>query len=161
LFIIDWRRIRRQKSVCPLHWDLSCAEHLQVGESHVDGAYRGAQEELGLVVPDACKPNNPLEVVRGPHLSYSSYPLRRVLDNELVVTFALHVLEFRDSEVEVDGVEVCAHAWESWREVWADMASETPAREYCPWFVEDMRYFVHFITLKGELQEPEERKQSN
>ena len=37
-----------QKSVCPLAWDLSVAEHLQVGESWESAALRGLQEELGV-----------------------------------------------------------------------------------------------------------------
>ena len=36
------------KSVCPLIWDLSVAEHLQVNESWEDAAHRGLAEELGI-----------------------------------------------------------------------------------------------------------------
>ncbi|MEM1231765.1 MAG: NUDIX domain-containing protein [Pseudomonadota bacterium] len=36
------------KDVCPGLWDLSVAEHLQPGEAYLEGALRGAQEELGL-----------------------------------------------------------------------------------------------------------------
>jgi len=37
------------KSVCPLAWDLSVAEHLQVDESWEDAAHRGVAEELGII----------------------------------------------------------------------------------------------------------------
>ena len=36
------------KSVCPLAWDLSVAEHLQVDESWEAAAHRGLAEELGI-----------------------------------------------------------------------------------------------------------------
>jgi len=36
------------KDVCPGLWDLSVAEHLKPGESFLDAAHRGLQEELGL-----------------------------------------------------------------------------------------------------------------
>jgi isopentenyldiphosphate isomerase len=39
-----------EKVVCPQNWDLSCAEHLSMGEEYIDGAVRGLKEELGLVV---------------------------------------------------------------------------------------------------------------
>lgn len=38
------------KDVCPLKWDLSVAEHLQVGENYEQAAVRGVQEELGTSV---------------------------------------------------------------------------------------------------------------
>jgi isopentenyl-diphosphate delta-isomerase len=46
------------KRVCPRAWDLSVAEHLQVGESWVAAAHRGLAEELGLhcVALVACGP---------------------------------------------------------------------------------------------------------
>ena len=46
------------KSVCPLTWDLSVAEHLQVNESWEDAAHRGLEEELGIrqVELTACGP---------------------------------------------------------------------------------------------------------
>ncbi len=36
------------KDVCPGLWDLSAAEHLMPGESYLEGALRGLQEELGV-----------------------------------------------------------------------------------------------------------------
>jgi isopentenyldiphosphate isomerase len=36
----------QQKDVCPNKWDLSCAEHLQPGETYLKGALRGLSEEL-------------------------------------------------------------------------------------------------------------------
>lgn len=36
------------KKVGPGQWDLSCAEHLQPGESFRDAAARGLEEELGV-----------------------------------------------------------------------------------------------------------------
>lgn len=36
------------KDVCPNLWDLSVAEHLTPGESYLEAAHRGLQEELGL-----------------------------------------------------------------------------------------------------------------
>jgi len=52
LFRSDGRLIvqRRHwhKDVCPGTWDLSVAEHLQVGETFEQGALRGLLEELGV-----------------------------------------------------------------------------------------------------------------
>lgn len=52
LFRSDGRLIiqRRHwcKDVCPGAWDLSVAEHLQVGETYEQGALRGLREELGV-----------------------------------------------------------------------------------------------------------------
>jgi len=46
------------KRVCPLAWDLSVAEHLQVDEDWHTAARRGLEEELGLrnVTLSACGP---------------------------------------------------------------------------------------------------------
>lgn len=46
------------KRVCPLAWDLSVAEHLQVNEGWQAAAHRGLAEELGLsnVTLSACGP---------------------------------------------------------------------------------------------------------
>ena len=42
---------KRLTSVCNQSlWDLSCAEHLQVGETQIEAAVRGLKEELGLDV---------------------------------------------------------------------------------------------------------------
>lgn len=52
LFRTDGRLIvqrrHKLKDVWPDVWDLSVAEHLQSGESHIDGALRGINEELGI-----------------------------------------------------------------------------------------------------------------
>lgn len=42
------QRRHRSKDVCPEAWDLSVAEHLIPGESFLDGATRGLNEELGI-----------------------------------------------------------------------------------------------------------------
>jgi isopentenyldiphosphate isomerase len=34
------------KRICPNLWDLSCAEHLQPGETQLQGAVRGLKEEV-------------------------------------------------------------------------------------------------------------------
>lgn len=60
------------KRVCPLRWDLSVAEHLQVGEDWLPAAQRGLTEELGLrgVVLTPCGPeiqerhNDPTQGIR-------------------------------------------------------------------------------------------------
>ena len=52
LFRTDGRLITQlrhdSKDLCPGTWDLSVAEHLKPGESYLDGALRGLNEELGI-----------------------------------------------------------------------------------------------------------------
>jgi len=52
LFRTDGRLIiqlrHESKDLCPGTWDLSVAEHLKPGESYLEGALRGLNEELGI-----------------------------------------------------------------------------------------------------------------
>lgn len=47
------------KDVCPGLWDLSAAEHLTPGETYLEGATRGLQEELGVTGVDLARLGEP------------------------------------------------------------------------------------------------------
>src|SRR3989344_4745471 len=61
----------------PLFWDLSCSEHVRVGESFEEAAKRGLKEELSIEIP--------LEEII--HLHRIDNNAGEYHDNELVVTF--------------------------------------------------------------------------
>lgn len=63
----------------PLFWDLSCSEHVRVGESFEDAAKRGLKEELGIEIP--------LEEVISVHRMNNVDEEKIAYDNELVVTY--------------------------------------------------------------------------
>lgn len=69
----------KQKLSFPLHWDLSCAEHLKPGETFTEAAVRGLKEELGINI-DA------LKLIRPLHHQYSKFQKDGQLmkENELV-----------------------------------------------------------------------------
>jgi isopentenyldiphosphate isomerase len=63
-----------EKALEPGCWDLSCAEHLGVGESYLDGAVRGLQEELDITAQPA-----ELHLVRDTYLHETEYPAKVVI----------------------------------------------------------------------------------
>ena len=113
-----------QKSVCPLAWDLSVAEHLQVSESWESAAMRGLQEELGVE-----------------HINLTQ------CGGELMEQFDLHLgqqqihnYEFQrcyqgvtDAPIRVDPIEVKSVREISLTELMHQMHSEP--QQFTPWFV--------------------------
>eukprot|EP00188_Purpureofilum_apyrenoidigerum_P003253 Plantae.Rhodophyta-Purpureofilum_apyrenoidigerum.ctg33520.p1 GENE.Plantae.Rhodophyta-Purpureofilum_apyrenoidigerum.ctg33520~~Plantae.Rhodophyta-Purpureofilum_apyrenoidigerum.ctg33520.p1 ORF type:complete len:206 (+),score=24.99 Plantae.Rhodophyta-Purpureofilum_apyrenoidigerum.ctg33520:36-620(+) len=71
-----------EKKIGPGKWDLSCAEHLQVGESYRHAAFRGATEELGMTLSDC------MACVRPAKLQCLRYPAKNVKDFEFIEIYA-------------------------------------------------------------------------
>mmetsp|Transcript_4987 Transcript_4987/g.21549 ORF Transcript_4987/g.21549 Transcript_4987/m.21549 type:complete len:152 (-) Transcript_4987:1841-2296(-) len=70
------------KKLGPNCWDLSCAEHLVVGESYEKAAVRGLSEELNIKKPECA-----LQLWE-PMLQLMDYPQADVKDNEFISMFA-------------------------------------------------------------------------
>ena len=85
------------KRVCPLRWDLSVAEHLQVGEDWLPAAHRGLAEELGLrdIALAPCGPE-----IQERH----DDPTRNIRNYEFQRCFR----GVSDAEIIIDPVEVAA-----------------------------------------------------
>ena len=67
-----------KKSVFPLYWDISAAEHLKSGENYQRAAKRGLMEELGIEAS--------VRLLRSKHIQKSEYHNgnKRILEYELV-----------------------------------------------------------------------------
>ena len=115
------------KDVCPLKWDLSVAEHLQSGESYLDAAHRGIQEELSL----RCDKLSPLG---SPTTHQLVVPEQNLKNCEFTQCYRGEV----NGEVNLDPVEVA-----DWRYVditdLCEQLRSTPSR-FTPWFVELSRH---------------------
>ena len=115
------------KDVCPLKWDLSVAEHLQPGESYLDAAHRGIQEELSL----RCGELSPLG---SPTTHQLVLPEQNLKNCEFTQCYRGEV----NGEVNLDPVEVA-----DWRYVGitdlCEQLRSTPSR-FTPWFVELSRH---------------------
>ncbi len=123
------------KSICPLAWDVSAAEHVAPGESYEAAAVRGLQEELGV----SSAP--PLQLALQPSkrvLDYTTAAGKRVLDVEFVPLFTGQY----DGPLQPDGIEVASVRWVSWARL-VEEATRAP-HTFTPWCVET-------LTLLGRL----------
>mmetsp|Transcript_39147 Transcript_39147/g.84841 ORF Transcript_39147/g.84841 Transcript_39147/m.84841 type:complete len:171 (-) Transcript_39147:97-609(-) len=80
---IGLQKRHEQKDVAPGLWDLSCAEHVQPGESYEAAARRGLLEELGVVDPP------PLRQLHAAFLQENEYPALGKIDREFVEVWSL------------------------------------------------------------------------
>ena len=115
------------KDVCPLKWDLSVAEHLQSGESYLEAAHRGIQEELSLRCDE-------LSLLGSPTTHQLVLPEQNLKNCEFTQCYRGEV----NGEVNLDPVEVA-----DWRYVGitdlCEQLRSTPSR-FTPWFVELSRH---------------------
>ena len=115
------------KDVCPLKWDLSVAEHLQSGESYLEAAHRGIQEELGLRCDE-------LSLLGSPTTHQLVLPEQNLKNCEFTQCYRGEV----NGEVNLDPVEVA-----DWRYVnitdLCEQLRSTPSL-FTPWFVELARH---------------------
>eukprot|EP00467_Chlorarachnion_reptans_P017382 CAMPEP_0114526062 /NCGR_PEP_ID=MMETSP0109-20121206/22794_1 /TAXON_ID=29199 /ORGANISM="Chlorarachnion reptans, Strain CCCM449" /LENGTH=200 /DNA_ID=CAMNT_0001707759 /DNA_START=234 /DNA_END=836 /DNA_ORIENTATION=- len=124
----------KNKSICPGHWDLSCAEHLQPGEDYLQAAIRGLKEELGIEVEDKA-----LKTLREQNRKYYSYPSLNIIDNELTMLYSLSY----DGSFKIDTVEVSEILWIPMSELKEDVDAADSARrkrQYTPWCLDDARF---------------------
>lgn len=80
----------------PLAWDLSTAEHVKPGETFINAAIRGLNEELGI----ECE----LKLIRGVHRQDSGDNAAGIIDNELTETY----LGSFEGEIKLDPEEVAS-----------------------------------------------------
>ncbi|TSC66303.1 MAG: isopentenyl-diphosphate delta-isomerase [Microgenomates group bacterium Gr01-1014_80] len=114
------------KSSFPLHWDLSASEHLKLGESYINGAKRGLQEELGIVVND-------LRLIRPVHRQKNKFIKagEEIIENELV---ELYLGEY-NGEVNLDPSEVANGRFCSQDEIQEMINKE----KFTPWFLDEWK----------------------
>ena len=115
------------KEVCPLKLDLSVAEHLQSGESYLEAAHRGIQEELSLRCDE-------LSLLGSPTTHQLVLPEQNLKNCEFTQCYRGEV----NGEVNLDPVEVA-----DWRYVGitdlCEQLRSTPSL-FTPWFVELARH---------------------
>ena len=119
------------KDICPSCWDFSAAEHLKPGETTLEGALRGLEEELGISNQEAPS----LELWRPYRLqTYGSEELG-IIDNEFVETY---LGEF-NGELRMDTVELSA--LEYWTVERIETTIGQSPEKFTPWFLNEMAYY--------------------
>eukprot|EP00295_Goniomonas_pacifica_P051240 CAMPEP_0175897956 /NCGR_PEP_ID=MMETSP0108-20121206/999_1 /TAXON_ID=195067 ORGANISM="Goniomonas pacifica, Strain CCMP1869" /NCGR_SAMPLE_ID=MMETSP0108 /ASSEMBLY_ACC=CAM_ASM_000204 /LENGTH=181 /DNA_ID=CAMNT_0017219295 /DNA_START=92 /DNA_END=640 /DNA_ORIENTATION=+ len=119
---IGLQKRHEQKDVAPGLWDLSCAEHVQPGESYEAAARRGLLEELGVVDPP------PLRQLHAAFLQENEYPALGKIDREFVEVWSLPRFE---GEVKIDGVEVVEWRWVKREDLEQELSLQPGT--FCPW----------------------------
>ena len=129
LLLLQKRSAR--KAVFPNTWDLTCAEHVQPGESYEAAALRGLREELSIPPPPALL--RTLAPTRRTLRAVCARTGARVLDNEFVPLYE----GLYDGSSLVDAAEVSAVRWVNWQQLLAEVAADEGA--FTPWLVETLR----------------------
>lgn len=119
------QRRSHEKSICPGKLDFSAAEHLEQGESYLDGAVRGVTEELSIKAE--------LEELRGPRRQTSFHP-NGLVDNEFVSLFR----GYHDGPVSFDREEVEEVMFVPVEKV-KEMVKEDP-KQFSDWFVLEWKW---------------------
>ena len=117
-----------RKSLAPLGWDLSCAEHLSCDEDYLPAAVRGLHEELGLRV-DAAQ----LQLLYDVRLQQLVYEKVGMKDNEFVCCYGAVLKGDQLNNVRFDPIEVEAVKMMPLEELLVDIQERSDA--YTPWFV--------------------------
>jgi isopentenyl-diphosphate delta-isomerase len=122
------------KDVCPNLWDLSCAEHVKCGETYVDAAVRGVEEELGLsLAPDRLRSLRDVAP-----FEYVDEALGK-RDREFNVSFSVAVSADEVAALRFDESEVAAVKWLRLSDVRALMQND--ASQFTPWCVRELSLF--------------------
>ncbi|KAA8494883.1 Isopentenyl-diphosphate Delta-isomerase [Porphyridium purpureum] len=130
------------KSLAPLKWDLSCAEHLSCDEQYLQAAVRGVHEELGLNISETS-----LHVLEPVHAHSLRYPEVDMIDNEFVCCFG--TLLRLDNEPRHDAVEVESIKWIPIEELHSQL-SDCPD-VFTPWFLYMLRKGI--VSWDAHLQQ--------
>jgi isopentenyl-diphosphate delta-isomerase type 1 len=112
------------KDICPGLWDLSVAEHLQPGETYIDAACRGLQEEINII----CDSANELIALGTECQGRYQEPERHIKDYEFQQCYKL----VTDAEAHADEIEVQALQYCSLHDLAARM-TDMPTL-FTPWF---------------------------
>lgn len=113
------------KDICGGLWDYSVGEHLKPGESYLEAAHRGLEEELGL---------RDVALMRFGELQRASneLPALGILDRELQQAFkGVHDGPLAPNAAEVDEVRALSTA------ALKDWIAEKP-EQFTPWFRRDL-----------------------
>jgi len=122
------------KDVCPNLWDLSCAEHVKCGESYIDAAVRGVEEELGLsLAPDRLRSLRDVAP-----FEYVDEALGK-RDREFNVSFAVAVSADEVAALRFDETEVAAVKWLRLSDVRTLVQND--ASQFTPWCVRELSLF--------------------
>eukprot|EP00041_Stephanoeca_diplocostata_P022776 m.546184 g.546184 ORF g.546184 m.546184 type:complete len:272 (+) comp22150_c0_seq4:352-1167(+) len=114
-----------KKDTAPGCWDLSCAEHLQPGESYAEAAVRGLHEELGVPLSHDAQVRRKLSAF----LQTNTYPSIGAIDREFVECYFASY----SGPIQIDGLEVVDHKWIDAANVVA-FIRENPT--VTPWFAD-------------------------
>jgi isopentenyl-diphosphate Delta-isomerase len=124
------------KRIAPGLWDLSCAEHLQPGESFRQAAVRGMKEELGLEIIDSS-----LTLLRPMQLYRRTYDSGDYQDNEFCELFQFTIDDEESANVVIDPDEVAEIAWMGRGFVYGDLLARPDL--YTPWLQSEREYLLH------------------
>lgn len=119
---------RATKKRFPNYWDLSCSEHVKVGESFEAAAKRGLKEELGI--DTEVQELLPIHRIDNTDEDKS----KKYLDSELVVTFKVVF----DGKMQLDPAEVAEGRF---------FNIEKLPNPFTPWFLEDWELLNQEIPL--------------
>lgn len=121
------------KRIAPCMWDLSCAEHLQPGETQAKAAVRGLKEELNLEVEESqLRLLRDVQLFRR-HYKYQAGDTERCYqDNEFIALYAVTLSDF--SSLKLQEEEVSEIKWIDRDALLEDMLS---ASCYTPWFLDE------------------------
>lgn len=116
------------KKVFPLYWDISVAEHVRSGESFIEAAKRGLQEELGISVE--------VNLIRPVHMQNSRFEQdgQWVIENELVELYRAD----HDGEIKLDLEEVNEGGFFGMDQIQEMINSGT--YQFTPWFLDEWRF---------------------
>lgn len=117
------QRRHPDKDIWPNAWDLSAAEHLKPGESFLQGALRGINEELGIKLPT-------LEQIGEQVKSKLDDPANHIRDYEMQMSFR----GISDAEIVIQKDEVAEIRTVKLSELRSNM--EASPEMFTPWFRE-------------------------
>ncbi len=119
------------KRIAPSLWDLSCAEHLQPGETMEQGARRGVVEELGFSGVE-------LRLLRPSQLFERTYSFdgETYHDREFIACFGGSIA--RAQQITIDESEVSEVKWVS-REWLRRQLRERP-EDFTPWLQDEAAF---------------------
>mmetsp|Transcript_22086 Transcript_22086/g.61308 ORF Transcript_22086/g.61308 Transcript_22086/m.61308 type:complete len:193 (+) Transcript_22086:210-788(+) len=130
-----------KKKIGPGKWDLSCAEHLQPGETFLQGAQRGLLEELNISAAITSGPLAPTH--QREHREGESF-----VDREFVESYCL---EGYDGPFTCDPAEVADAKFVTMLEL-KEMFRERPD-DFTPWFRDEIGLLGWLSTPSGAAAE--------
>lgn len=118
------------KKAFPLYWDISVAEHVRHGESFLEAAQRGLQEELGILAE--------VKLLRPIHLQSSRFEQdgQWVIENELVELYRVDY----NGEIKLDPQEVNAGGFFSKEQIQEMIDRDT--HQFTPWFLDEWQFLT-------------------